>query len=220
MILYRMKVISIGMQCTLNRSLRFVNKRNIAYPFDWILSTPKVIYELLELLLVKNMDIKELVMEHFFKCDKKCNMNFPEHHYIDDINGKALINTNNNLIFPHDDDSNETIEKYIRRFTRLKNDILNNDEDICFVYTSQSSSHDGNFTINGVIQLTEVYMYLNKIYELIGEYRENYKFIVFDAIKNEDKSILNKDIVVYELHSCGDWLGIQQQLILSYMWLF
>jgi len=217
-----MKVVSLGFQCTLNMYLKKINKRKTAYPFDWILSTPKIVFELLKLLLIDNLDTKELVKEYFFKCDGRVNSKFAEHFYIDDNPNGKLHNTKNNLIFPHDEDSIETIEKYIRRFDRLKDDILNSNEEICFIYTSQSNLEgDGNFTIKGINQISNVYMYLNKIYELIGNIRngKKYKMMIFDAVKNEDKNILNKNIILYELYSCENWVRIEHQLY-NYISLF
>lgn len=183
------------------------NKRSSSFPFDWILSTPKAIFELLELLFQDNISIEDLVKNHFLYCEKKASITELE-HYFTCCNGGSLYNTKYNIIFPHDiisDDiiSDDTYNKYIRRFERLKNTILNTNEELCFIYTSQSSLDSGNFTIDGEKVLHDVYFYLSKIYNLIGKYNNNYKFVVFDAIKEESSEILDKNIILYKVDSCN-----------------
>ena len=130
-------------------------------------------------------------------------------HYYTCYNDGALYNTKYNVIFPHDNDSIETINKYIRRFNRLKDIILNSTECLNFVYISQSSLENGNFTIDDNIVTIDVYLYLSKIYKLIGKFRNNYKMIVFDTIQQEQIELLDKNIILYKLNkcnSCGDLL--------------
>ena len=138
---------------------------------------------------------KWLDFEHFITIDKTTK-----------DNELQLYNTKYNAIFPHEpfsfdtnDFTNEVYDKYIRRFTRLKEKIINSQEDICFLYISQSSLTGGNFTIDGINIATDVYLYLSKIYLLIGNYRKNYRMVVFDSINNESKELLHKDIELYEI---------------------
>ena len=180
-----MVIISIGIQCTNSIFKQRNNKSSQRFPFDWMLSTPKFVFEMFELLLEKNMNIDELVTKHFFICEKRAIINGPEHFFICDMCDKrgSLCNTKYNVIFPHDDFLDETVNKYIRRFERLKELILNTNtqEELCFIYSSQSSYENGNFTINGKDVIYDVYFYLSKIYTLIGNYNSNYKIVVFDA---------------------------------------
>ena len=206
-----MIIIPIGIQCTNAFFLKNNNLKGRTFPFDWMLSSPKFVFEMLELLLEKNIDINELVENHFLFCDKKANFNKCEHYIICD-NGFALYNSKYNVIFPHDYNSNETVNKYIRRFERLKDLILNSQEELCFIYISQSSLEDGNFTINGIDVIKDVYYYLSNIFTLIGKYNSNYKIIVFDSIKNENKTLLNKNIILYELNKCNHWQELLPQL--------
>lgn len=70
---------------------------------------------------------------------KKANVNGYENFYTC-YNGGLLYNSKYNVIFPHDNYNTETINKYIRRFERLKDIIINAKEELCFLYISQSSS--------------------------------------------------------------------------------
>ncbi len=203
-------IIPIGLQCT---TAVFKNeiKKTQTLPFDWMFSTPSFVYEILVLLLEKNIDIEELVKNHFLCCEKKASLHSGE-HYFNCEDGFALYNTKYNVIFPHDTYSNETIDKYIRRFERLKDIILNSTENLYFIYISQSSLEDGNFTIDGNIVLKDVYIYLTKIYKLIGNFRNNYKMILFDTIQEEQIELLDNNIVLYKLNRCNNWTELLPQM--------
>ena len=205
-----MIIIPIGIQCS---SAKFKNEiaKTHTLLFDWMFATPKFVFEMLFLLLDKNINIEYLVKNHFLFCEKKANMNKLEHYYTCD-NGFALYNTKYNVIFPHDNDSNETINKYIRRFERLKDIILNSTENLYFVYTSQSSLENGNFTIDGNIITQDVYVYLTKIYKLIGNFRNKYKLILFDAIQEEQIQLLDENIILYKLNKCNFWEELLPQM--------
>jgi hypothetical protein len=144
-------------------------------------------------------------------CEKRASINTLENYY-SDYNGNSLYNVKYKSIFPHDIYTRETIDKYIRRFHRLKDIILNSDEKLCFIYTSQSSLHIGNFTIDGEQVVYDVYYYLSKIYRLIGKYNNNYKIIVFDAVNQEDKILLDENIVLYKLNPANQCQELVSQM--------
>jgi len=75
------------------------------------------------------------------------------------------------------------------------------------------------YTIDGNNVLHDVYFYLSKIYKLIGNYRSKYKMVVFDAIKEEDESLLNENIILCKLEICDHWTGLLPQ-INNYLELF
>jgi hypothetical protein len=206
-----MIIIPIGVQCSNAIFKKDINKSSRTLPFDWMFATPKFVFEMLELLLDRSMNINELVEKHFFLCEKRAKVNTLENYYSDN-NGSSLYNVKYKSIFPHDTYSRETIDKYIRRFHRLKDIILNSDEKLCFIYTSQSSLHNGNFTIDGEQVVYDVYTYLSKIYRLIGKYNNNYKIIVFDAVNQEDKILLDENIVLYKLNPSGNWQQLVSQM--------
>jgi len=205
-------IIPIGIQC-LNATLKKkLNKDTKTLPFDWMFSHPKFVYEILKLLLENKINIEEIVNNHFFYCDKRANLKKLEAYYTDS-NGFALYNSKYDVIFPHDKNNKETKMKYIRRLSRLKDLILNSNEKLVFIYSSQSSLKSGNFTIDDRVVIKNVYSYLTKIYDLINMYNNNNKMIVFDSILNEDKSQLNEKITLYEMNACGNWIGILDQIL-------
>lgn len=205
-------IISIGVQCTIASLKKDILKiSSPTYPFDWMLTSPKFVFEMLELLLDKRMDISELVRNHFFICDKRATFIRCEDHVSND-DGKCLYNTKYNVIFPHDTYSETTIAKYIRRFERLKDIILTSTDELRFVYCSQSSLDSGNFTVDGKEVIFDVYYYLSKIYELIGKHRINYKMIVFDAVNVDDSKSLNENISLILINKCNNIGQLLNQL--------
>ena len=84
-------IISIGIQCLNAMLKKKINKDTETLPFDWILSNPKFVYEILKLLLENKIDIEEIVNNHFFYCNKKASFTKSE-AYITNNNGNALYN--------------------------------------------------------------------------------------------------------------------------------
>lgn len=205
--------IPIGCQCTGAGVLKDYNIRTNSFPFDWILSNPESIYKILILLLIDNMNIKELVSLHFFKCEQKATFDVAEHYYFDN-DGKALCNTKYNLIFPHDTNDSETINKYIRRFQRLKDTILHSTEELVFLYISQSSLNEGNFTINGRAIVLNTYFYIEKINELLNQVRPNLPFkILFYTSCVENYDIKDTKIILRPLNSQDIWFKLIPEIL-------
>ena len=103
-------IIPIGIQCLNHRLKDFLNKKTKTLPFDWMLSNPKFVYHILKLLLEDNINIEELVNDHFFYCEKlncRANSKIQELYYIEP-GGFAIYNSKYDVIFPHDKDDDET----------------------------------------------------------------------------------------------------------------
>lgn len=205
------KLIPIGVQCLTPTVLKNNNLRKDSYPFDWILSNPYFIYKMLYFLLENRMDIDKIVREHFFRNDQKCGYNRVE-HYTFNKNGPAICNQLYNVIFPHDDYNEETINKYIRRFERLKKDILNTSQKIQFIYISQSSLNSGNFTINDKEVVKNVYENMNNINTLIKKYNKNTNIMLFDSIQNENINILSKEINIQKISPKNSWIELAEEV--------
>lgn len=58
----------------------------------------------------------------------------------------------------------------------------------------------------------DVYVYLSKIYTLIGDIRSNYTVIVFDTIQDESDELLDPHIILHKLNRCGGWVDIIPQM--------
>ena len=208
-----MVLIPIGMQCTNATFKERVNKKSASLPFDWMLSTPRFVYQMLELLLEKKMDIRTLVVEHFFACEKRAaQITLKREYYYTTENGGALYNMKYNVIFPHDTYSEDTIEKYVRRFERLKDLIFHSRQPLCFVYTSPPSTTDGNFLIDDALVIHDVYFHLSNVYTLLNRHHSNFKLVVFDALQQENRSLLDGNILFYPLAHCTIWDDLLPQM--------
>ena len=178
-----------------------------------MLSHPKFVYEILKLLLENKINIEEIVNNHFFYCDKRASRGEVVEAYYTDSNGNMLYNSKYDVIFPHNKNNEKNKMKYVRRLSRLKDLILNSNEKLVFIYSSQSSLESGNFTIDERVLIKNVYSYLTKIYDLINMYNNNNKMIVFDSILNEDKNKLNEKITLYEMKTCNNWHELLDQIL-------
>jgi len=187
------RYISIGFQCSVPEVLERMNLKHETLPFDWMLSHPKFVYEMLKLLLVDKIDIEFLVKEHFFKCEYKSMFQSPE-NYIEIETGPAFYNKKYDVIFPHDDDSEKNTQKYSRRFIRLKELIYDSNITPVFLYISPSSNEGGNFTIDGRVIIHDSVNYFNKIFQLISTIRNDFEMIIIDGTYIPNLDSLNKKI--------------------------
>jgi hypothetical protein len=203
--------IPIGCQCLTPNILKDTNTRFESFPFDWILCNPKFVYEMLYLLLVTQLDIEDIVRNHFFLNDKRASYKRIE-HYVTSEFGFAICNTKYNVIFPHDTYDESNIQKYIRRFHKLKEHIFNK-RFITLVYISQSSLTSGNFTIDGNDSIYDVYFYMNKIYDMIYSVNKNTQMIVFDSIQNESINYINKSIKLYLIDPKPSWVQLKPEIL-------
>ena len=187
------KYISLGFQCAVPEVLHRLNLKSETLPFDWMLSTPKFVYTMLEMLLVDNVEIEHLVTEHFFKCEHKSKFITAE-NYIETKVGPAFYNKKYDVIFPHDDNSKKNTEKYCRRFIRLKEMIHDSTITPVFLYISPSSSTGGNFTIDGRVVITDSVYYFNKIFKLISTIRTDFEMLIIDSTSIPNLDLLDKKI--------------------------
>jgi hypothetical protein len=174
--------ISIGAQCTVAQLFQDLHIKRETLPFDWMISTPKFVYTILRLLLIENIDIDNIIQNHFFACDKRAKLHKCEHHEITS-HGKVLVNSNYQVCFPHDTLADAS--KYRRRLLRLKDIILDRSNFINFVYISVSSKTSGNYTLNNIEPIQDLYEYIEKLNKLINNIRGsgNYTIRVFDTTK-------------------------------------
>lgn len=206
-----MFIVPIGSNCVVAYFLRGVNLRKLSLPFDWMFSYPNFIREMLRLLLEENMDERELVTKHFFLHDKR-SWRRGEYNISVVPGGNNLLNSKYDVVFPHDTISQETIDKYTRRFIRLKEIIKNEKEKVVFVYSSQNTLLDGIYRIDDKIILKDVYQQMNNLVSLLDKHCANYEVIFFDAILNEDRTILNEKIKLIPLEEKPTWPALLPEM--------
>jgi|694.fasta_scaffold104304_2 hypothetical protein len=159
------------------------------------------------MLLIDKKEIDDIVDNHFFKCDKRACLHSIK-HFILNNDGPVLVNSKHSVCFPHDTPLSR--DKYIRRMERFKKILLDNDNYIHFVYVSVSSKHSGNYTIDGVEIIQELYSYIEQIHDILKGIRTNYKICVFDANRPSDVITPNSAYIIYydiePKNSCVDLL--------------
>jgi hypothetical protein len=192
-----------------------LNLRKGSLPYDYILSNPKFIYESLNALLIENCNIDDYVQNVFLNISHKGSSNGPEHFYTDN-SGPCYINTQCQIIFPHEPPIAEIIPKYIRRFNRLKNTILNKENIITFVYGSPISNSKANYTINGNTVVKDTVLYLNKIYEIMQSLNIKFRIIVFNSYENILPTSLHKDIILINIPEFNHWCVTLDHIVDNY----
>lgn len=117
-------IIPIGDHCAISIILRELNLRQKSYPFDWVTN--------IEQLYDTNIIYNSQLINELTASD---NVDEIIKKYIGDaFDNDKKVNSNNNIWFPHDSENIfDIIEKYKRRFIRLKEDL--NKKNIFFLLT-------------------------------------------------------------------------------------
>lgn len=184
--MFNYQYISLGCGCASAKLIKTKGLREASYPLDWILSSPSSVHYFLSNLLESKMQIEDIVRNEFLNLNylEPGGRNGTEHYFTKNKNDKGcLINIKHNLVMPHDGDYNlfvnnsvqrkSTEEKYIRRFKRLKDMIVNPNRPIAALMTLISSE---DYTINksivynwNRILLQDIY----HIYNLLKKFNKN-----------------------------------------------
>lgn len=203
--------ISIGSQCTTTTLFDKLRLKKESLPFDWMISTPHFVYTIMKFLFIDKKELNDIIDNHFFACDKKGTVKGLE-NYITNENGSALVNSKYKVCFPHDKVSER--DKYIRRLERLKQIILDKGNFIYFVYVSVSSQTGGNYTLDGVKPIEQLYEYIENINNILKDIRTNYKILVFDT--NKPPHVTPSDILhieYYDIEKKSWWGELLPELI-------
>jgi len=187
-------IISLGNNCNPGLSLRELGLKGETYPFDWIRSNPKIIYDI----LVNGPDrflqfgqpeaadddtISNFEIKHMFACFLKKKRGFPSSHI--NFYGQYFTNYMNKSA----DELKETFKKYTDRLF----DKLKNSDSITFIHTTE------NYIFHKLSRdHRDIYFdYLIRIEEHIERHFPNLDFqiINIDIDKREDA----RHIVNYQM---------------------
>lgn len=204
--------IPIGFQCTTAEILKQTNKRISSFPFDWIISNPKAIVELMSILLKTDCDVEKFVKEEFFNIDNTLQT-FKQEEFFVQPQGNILFNSKYNLIFPHSKNDSETITKIIKRFERLRNYLLNSSSNLKFVFVNRLVSNNMygnntktnnliNFTINDHKINFDIHNNFTAFNNLLLSFipSERFEIIIINAVENIDSTTkFDKNITYHQL---------------------
>lgn len=196
-----MKVISLGLQCSVPEAIKQSNLREYSYPFDWLWSPSKTSYNILKNLIndsiekaleymttgynyyreLDNERFEIFELEHYIRSvSMRYNIGDPELEFCKDIGSfmtTNAMNKNTGLGNTYCIINDEYKNKLRIRLERLLIDIKSN-ENILFIY-ADAVNPDLNYYLDGIEYGLDATEYLLKIYELIYPLNNNIKIVYF-----------------------------------------
>lgn len=169
-----MKVIPLGLQCSVPEGIRRANLCEYSYPFDWLWSPSKTTYNILSILINEGV---ENALEYMTTGYTYYRYLFNEHYISVDNITECQMNKNSGLGNTHFIINDDYKSKLKIRLERLLRDIISN-ENILFVY-SDSANPNLNYHLDEIEYGVDATEYLLKIYELIYPINNNIKIVYF-----------------------------------------
>jgi hypothetical protein len=205
-----MKVIPLGLQCSVPEGIKQANMREYSYPFDWLWTPSKTTYNILNILI--NDGIENAV--EYMTTGYTYYRWLGNEHYVsvDDITN-CQMNVNTGLGNTHFTINNDYKNKLRIRFERLLCDIKSN-ENILFIYADAANSYV-NYHLDEIEYGVDATEYLLKIYDLIYPLNNNIKIIYFCWIEREKQN--DGGIIEYISYDFKDsWFDVSD-LIKNYL---
>ena len=169
-----MKVIPLGLQCSVPAGVKNANLREYSYPFDWLWTPSETTYNILSILI---NDSVEKAVEYMTTGYTYYNYLGNEHYISVDNITESQMNKNSGLGNTHFTINNEYKNTLKKRLERLLRDIKT-DENILFVYADAANSYL-NYHLDDVEYGVDATDFLLKIYELIYPLNNNIKIVYF-----------------------------------------
>lgn len=173
-----MKIIPLGLQCSVPGGIKHANMREYAYPLDWLWSPSKTTYHILYILINNGIDkALEYMTTGYSHYDG--GIHTGERFIITDNNRPTVnqMNSNTGLGINHYVVNDKYKKSLKRRLERLITDIKSN-ENILFIY-SDAANKEKNYYLNGIEYGTDATEYLLKIHHLIYPINNNIKIVYF-----------------------------------------
>ena len=178
--------ISFGSQCNPGLSLRELNCKTQTYPFDWIRSNSKIIYDVLKNGPKNYLEFDNNILDDYY-CKDIDIIDLPNY-------SKSYINSYGQY-FTHYTHitTTELIVKFQKYFDRLYL-LLNSNKNVLFIHTHEEYIYNKKSRDNK----DEFYEYLCKINDLLLENYPNLKFTILNLdvnnTHNNYKNIINLNI--------------------------
>jgi hypothetical protein len=169
-----MKVIPLGLQCSVPEGIKRANLREYSYPFDWLWCPSKTTYDILNVLINNGIDAAVNYMTTGYTYFKYLNN---EHFVSVDYMTESQMNKNTGLGNTHFTINDEYKNKLRIRLERLLRDIKST-EKIIFVYADSANSYF-NYYLDNIEYGVDATDYLLKINNLIYPINNNIKIVYF-----------------------------------------
>jgi hypothetical protein len=179
-----MKVIPLGLQCSVPHGIKLANLREYSYPFDWLWTPSKTTYHILQALIHDGI---EKAVENMTTGYTYYTYLGNEHYTSVDAVTESQMNKTSGLGNTHFRINDEYKSKLRIRFERLLRDIQSK-ENILFIY-ADAANPDLNYHLDDIEYGVDATEYLLKIYDLIHPLNNNIKIVYF--CWNERKREIN-----------------------------
>jgi hypothetical protein len=161
-------LLPIGTNCEIATILKTLGLRTCSYPFDWVISTAPTVIDLF-LKILSSTDVDGFLRD-FFQSEGNTT-------YLQEYDQRTVFkNTKYNLAFPHDDIP-DLLEKYTRRFKRMKNNFWSA-ESVTMIYMHNAPTHTGS-------------SHLRKFANLLANMRPNVRIVVVNLVGAEGPNLIN-----------------------------
>jgi hypothetical protein len=181
-----MKVIPLGLQCSVPDGIKSANLREYSYPFDWLWCPAKTTYDILNILINDGIEKASEYMTTGYTYYRYLG----NEHYVSVANiTENQMNKDSGLGITHFTINNDYKNKLKIRLEILLKDIKSN-ENILFLYADAANPHL-NYHLDDIEYGVDATYYLLKIYELIYPLNNNIKIVYFcwNKRKGENKII-------------------------------
>jgi hypothetical protein len=128
------QIISLGSNCAPGLSLRELNLKGETFPFDWIVSSPEIIYDICkngpEKFLTFSSESTNLITRHFFEqLFKNSIQDFPHKKCLKNVYGQYFTH--------YIGQSQRTIKTKFNRYIERFFNVLKTSTDILFIHSSE-----------------------------------------------------------------------------------
>lgn len=141
----KVRLISLGCQCSVAHGMHRARKRTEAFPFDGILSYLQEVTRILDLVISSPEDAQGLVGTEFYRDLVRSHMNPGKLEcYKSEPLGGSLTDASSRITFPHDTDQDNAISRFRRRMTRMQlaiQDAIQGTDHIVFMYADPGSEN-------------------------------------------------------------------------------
>lgn len=199
-----MKVIPLGLQCSVPEAIKRANLREYSYPFDWLWCPSETTYHIL-CILVKD-DGVEKALEYMTTGYTYYKYLWNEHFVSTNEMTGCQMNKKTGLGNTHFTINDEYKSKLKRRLERLLNDIQSN-EKLLFIYADAANQYL-NYHLDDIEYGINANEYLIKIYELLYPINSNIKIVYF--CWNQRKGEENEVIEYIPFHFKFHWMQVSE----------
>lgn len=170
-----MKIVPLGIQCSVPEGIKRAGFREYSYPFDWLWCPSKTSYTILHILIHEGIEsaIEYMTTGYSYYIDLG-DSHFESSNSITD----CKMNKVSGLGITHFTIDEEYKNRLRRRFSRLMGDLKSNDF-IVFMYADTVNHSEFNYHLDNVEYGEDGTEYLSKLYDLLYPIHSNMKITYF-----------------------------------------